>query len=190
MNRNETDLIAGGLIASIIVLSVLAALTSLQADGEMTTGGWVGLVGLILAGTLGIGYILTRDRFVSEDVSKPDVPAPTDQSDSVVADSDASEGTDADAAKETPERPAPVAPDVRERILVELPEDERKIYAPIIESPGLTQVDVRDESGFSKSKVSQTVNDLEDRGMLYRERDGRTFRIYPTDDLEDRLPSS
>ena len=67
-----------------------------------------------------------------------------------------------------------------------LPEDERRILAPVIKSPGLTQIEVRDRSEFSKSKVSQTVSDLEQRGLLYRERQGRTYRIYPSDDLSKR----
>ncbi|MFW5895958.1 MAG: helix-turn-helix transcriptional regulator, partial [archaeon] len=31
--------------------------------------------------------------------------------------------------------------------------------------------------------VSQTVTDLEKRGLLYREKQGRTYRVYPADDL-------
>ena len=80
-----------------------------------------------------------------------------------------------------------VDPETRERVLDRLPEDERKILGPVLESPGLTQVDVRDRSGFSKSKVSQTVTDLEDRGLLTRERQGRTYAIYPPDDIDSAL---
>jgi len=64
-----------------------------------------------------------------------------------------------------------------------LPDDERRILQPIIDSPGLTQIELRDRASFSKSKVSQTVTDLEKRGLLYREPQGRTYRIYPSDDL-------
>ena len=60
-----------------------------------------------------------------------------------------------------------------------LPEDERRIVQPILESPSLTQVELRDRSGFSKAKVSQTVNELEDRGLIYHEKQGRTYRVYP-----------
>lgn len=73
------------------------------------------------------------------------------------------------------------------RILEVLPEDEHRILEPVIESPGLTQIAVRDRSGYSRSKVSQTITDLEERGLLYRERQGRTYRVYPADDLDERV---
>jgi len=69
-------------------------------------------------------------------------------------------------------------------LLSMLPADERRILEPVVDSPGITQIALRDRSNFSKSKVSQTVSDLEKRGLLYRERQGRTYRIYPSDDLE------
>lgn len=76
-------------------------------------------------------------------------------------------------------------------VLDMLPEDERRILNPVIESPGITQVALRDRSEFSKAKVSQTVSTLEKRGVVYRERQGRTYRIYPSDSLQERLiPSS
>jgi uncharacterized membrane protein len=73
------------------------------------------------------------------------------------------------------------------QLLDVLPEDERSILEPVVKSPGLTQIKVRDRSGFSRSKVSQTVTDLEERGLLYRERQGRTYRVYPAEDLDERL---
>ncbi|MDQ2051699.1 MarR family transcriptional regulator [Natronolimnohabitans sp. A-GB9] len=76
------------------------------------------------------------------------------------------------------------------QVLDLLPEDERRILQPVIESPGLTQIELRDRSDFSKSKVSQTVTDLEKRGLLYREPQGRTYRVYPSDELERGTESS
>lgn len=67
-----------------------------------------------------------------------------------------------------------------------LPEDERRIVKPILDSPGLTQVELRGRSGFSKAKVSQTVSELEDRGLIYREKQGRTYRVYPGELLKER----
>lgn len=67
-----------------------------------------------------------------------------------------------------------------------LPEDERRILGPVLDSPGLTQIEVRDRSDFSKAKVSQTVTALEKRGLLRRERQGRTYRIYPGHRLKGR----
>lgn len=66
-----------------------------------------------------------------------------------------------------------------------LPEDERRVIEPILASPGLTQVELRGRSGFSKAKVSQTVSELEDRGLIYREKQGRTYRIYPGELLKE-----
>lgn len=69
-------------------------------------------------------------------------------------------------------------------VLTVLPDDERRVLEPVIEEPGLTQIALRDRADFSKSKISQTVSELEKRGLLYREKQGRTFRVYPADDLE------
>lgn len=77
-----------------------------------------------------------------------------------------------------------------DRLLEVLPEDERRILEPVVDSPGITQIELRDRADFSKSKVSQTVSDLERRGLLYREPQGRTYRVYPSDDLGDGRPSS
>jgi len=76
------------------------------------------------------------------------------------------------------------------RVLDLLPDDERRILEPVLDSPGLTQIELRDRSDFSKSKVSQTVTALEKRGLLYREPRGRTYRIYPSDDLDSDRSST
>ena len=73
----------------------------------------------------------------------------------------------------------------RSSVLTVLPEDERRIIEPILESPGLTQVELRGRSDFSKAKVSQTVSELEDRGLIYREKQGRTYRVYPGELVKD-----
>jgi uncharacterized membrane protein len=70
--------------------------------------------------------------------------------------------------------------------LAMLPDDEKRIVEPIFESPGLMQVELRGRSDFSKAKVSQTVSDLEDHGLIYREKQGRTYCVYPGELLEDR----
>ena len=76
--------------------------------------------------------------------------------------------------------------DPQGRVLDLLPDDERRVLQPVLNSPGITQIELRDRSEFSKSKVSQTVSSLEDRGLLYRERQGRTYRVYPSDDLQNQ----
>ena len=75
-------------------------------------------------------------------------------------------------------------------VLDMLPDDERRMLSPVLESPGITQVALRDRSTFSKSKVSQTVSTLETRGLIYRERQGRTYRIYPSAALQEQMESS
>lgn len=64
-----------------------------------------------------------------------------------------------------------------------MPDDERGVLEPVLASPGITQIELRDRSDFSKSEVSRTVSALEKRGLSYRERQGRTYRIYPSDEL-------
>lgn len=60
-----------------------------------------------------------------------------------------------------------------------LPEYEQEIMAPILQDPGLTQGEVVSISKYSKAKVSQVLAELEKRGLIYREKQGKTFRIYP-----------
>lgn len=66
-----------------------------------------------------------------------------------------------------------------------LPEDERRILDPILETPGVTQVEVVARSGFSDAKVSQTLKALRERGLVERETQGRTYRLYPGRVLDD-----
>ena len=120
----------------------------------------------------------------------PNVSEPDGASVSIEPDGSEPDGSEPDDAVETPnddERTMAYAGSgvtPRPRILDVLPDDERRILEPVLESPGLTQIELRDRSNFSKSKVSQTVSDLEKRGLLYREPQGRTYRVYPSDDLE------
>lgn len=60
-----------------------------------------------------------------------------------------------------------------------LPEDERCILEPVLDTPGITQVEVAAKSDFSDAKVSQTLKALRERGLVYREPQGRTYRLYP-----------
>ena len=107
--------------------------------------------------------------------------APGTSSDTATTGADTDEANDgADSDEVTVQS----APSHRRHLLDLLPEDERRILGPVFDSPGLTQIELRDRADFSKSKVSQTVSDLEKRGLLYREPQGRTYRIYPADDLD------
>ena len=139
---------------------------------------WYVLGTLLVVAILAGGYLTIRDdlagtdpeRLPQRDGSTSDTQEPTEAPD------ETSQSTAARAPEEQP----------RARVLDLLPEDERRILEPVLSSPGITQIELRDRSDFSKSKVSQTVSDLETRGLLYRERQGRTYRVYPSDELRQR----
>lgn len=67
-----------------------------------------------------------------------------------------------------------------------LPADERAVLEPVIDVPGITQVELVARSDYSDAKVSQTLKALRERGLLYREPQGRTYRLYPGTLLEER----
>lgn len=66
-----------------------------------------------------------------------------------------------------------------------LPEDERVVLDPILDTPGVTQVEVVARSDYSDAKVSQTLKAVRERGLVYREPQGRTYRLYPETVLGD-----
>lgn len=71
-----------------------------------------------------------------------------------------------------------------------LPDDERYMLEPILETPGITQVEVVARSDYSDAKVSQTLKALRERGLIYREPQGRTYRLYPGTLLSEPLSES
>lgn len=176
MNRRQADAVAGVLIAGVLAAGVLTAVQLGTSDGA-TPGGmqppplmrWVGPVfaSLVVASVVGGIYVYVRGQVFEWST---EVPEPGGNAGGQPAAGESTAGSE----------PRPGLLDV-------LPDDERRILSPVIESPGITQTKVVDRSGFSRSKVSQTVTELEERGLLYRERQGRTYRVYPADDLETRL---
>lgn len=189
MNRRHADFAAATLVA-IVVLGGLAVTwqayqewRALEGMGEHmgtsmaalhgTHPFWY-LVGTIVAGVLvGGAYVLVREQFEPSEAKETGSPD--------------RQTTDHEAVERATGEETTTAGTEPDRSPIELlPEDERRILEPVIESPGITQIEVRDRSEFSKSKVSQTVTDLEKRGLLYRERQGRTYRVYPTDEIADR----
>ncbi|KYH24143.1 MarR family protein [Halalkalicoccus paucihalophilus] len=192
MNRRRADTVVGGLVAAVLIVgSVLSwqAYQQQQAFEEMgsmmgmsmgavhgTNPLWYVLGTLLVSAVIGGGYLAARDDLTSTDVkdrSQNGMAVPTNPESA-----DSPEGaTQPDGAINPESQP-------QARVLDLLPEDERRILEPVLSSPGITQIELRDRSDFSKSKVSQTVSALEKRGLLYRERQGRTYRIYPSDDLQ------
>lgn len=53
------------------------------------------------------------------------------------------------------------------------------ILSVIRESPGITQEELREITGYSASKISVEVKELEEKGLIRREKHGRTYRIHP-----------
>ncbi|WP_338730049.1 MarR family transcriptional regulator [Haladaptatus sp. DJG-WS-42] len=186
MNRRRVDTGVGGLVAAVLIVGgVLGwqAYQQQQAFEEMgsmmgtsmgavhgTNPLWYVLGTLLVSAVIGGGYLVVRDDLTGTDR--------IDRSQDERANRTSSEVT------ESPEEVTNPESQPHARVLDLLPDDERRVLEPVISSPGITQIELRDRSGFSKSKVSQTVSGLEKRGLLYRERQGRTYRIYPSDDLQ------
>lgn len=184
MNRRQADVVAGVVVGSVVLLGVVTVIQFSATGGPMSDEmGSVPamalfgplLMSLVVASILGGIYVFVRGRVF-----------PTGADGTAAA--GASSAPDGDEAPDPETADGERAdPTTRRDVLDVLPEDERRILEPVLESPGLTQIEVRDRSGFSKSKVSQAVTDLEERGLLYRETQGRTYRVYPADDLDERL---
>jgi len=144
---------------------------------------WFLLGTLLLVAVIAVPYVVVREASTASGADR------VGADDSNLS-ADESHGVDEDTTETaTPAHRAPPETAPEERVLDLLPDDERRVLSPVIESPGITQIELRDRSDFSKSKVSQTVSELEERGLLYRERQGRTYRVYPSDDLESRRAS-
>ncbi|WP_423999168.1 DUF7343 domain-containing protein [Haloarcula salina] len=194
MNRRRADGIVGLIVAAVVVIGGALSWQAYQQQqafeqmGSMmgtsmgavhgTNPLWYVLGTILVSVVIGGGYLMIRDEIT-------DTVAVERQG------NEASEQTDQDRSESEPSTQTAhpsdgINPETqpRARVLDLLPDDERRILEPVLSSPGITQIELRDRSDFSKSKVSQTVSALEKRGLLYRERQGRTYRIYPSDDLK------
>ena len=142
---------------------------------------WYAVGTLLVAGVIGGVYFLLRGELTGSRATESGVNDTPDPPSAETATS-AEGGEGSQATSLNPES------NPQARVLDLLPDDERRVLEPVLNSPGTTQIELRDRSGFSKSKVSQTVSSLEERGLLYRERQGRTYRVYPSDDLRQQRP--
>ncbi|MFB6085320.1 MAG: helix-turn-helix transcriptional regulator [Halodesulfurarchaeum sp.] len=204
MNRRMTDVLVAG-IASLVLL--LGAVWSFQAaqqptmmngsmgsmmDGSMGTYGTDPLLsllaGVVLAVVIAGGYLIFREQMAEPAGAVPQTTASEGTPVGAAAEQGdpGSESEQIDAGKandrEADEKPNP---STERELLRYLPEDERRVLEPVIDSPGVTQIEIRDRADFSKSKVSQTLSELEKRGLVYKEKQGRTFRVYPGEELDD-----
>ncbi|WP_158854546.1 MarR family transcriptional regulator [Halorhabdus sp. CUG00001] len=192
MNRRRADTVVVVLVGFV---SIVGGAVSWQAyqqrrsleesmgsmmDGTMETMHgpdplWYVLGTLLVVGIIGGLYLLVRTDLTDE-ADPPQAPTP---------DAASSETAPARDDESTGEGTPTPESDPQARVLDLLPDDERRVLEPVVDSPGITQIELRDRSDFSKSKVSQTVSALEERGLLFRERQGRTYRVFPSDDLSD-----
>jgi len=140
MDRHTADRVAALLVG--VVLIVGAALTWDAYRTQQSLSGMESMMGTAMPGVHGTDPVVVVAATVGVAavvgggylLLRPDLPT----------------GTDA------PARPRPAVLDV-------LPADERRVLEPVIESPGITQLALRDRADFSKAKISQTVASLEER---------------------------
>jgi DNA-binding transcriptional ArsR family regulator len=195
MNRRRADTVVGGLVAAVLIIGGVLSWQAYQQQqafeqmGSMmgtsmgavhgTNPLWYVLGTILVSVVIGGGYLMVRDDVTSTEAVDRQGSDVSDQIDQERSDFESEPST------QTAQPGNGINPETqpRARILDLLPDDERRILEPVPSSPGITQIELRDRSDFSKSKVSQTVSALEKRGLLYRERQGRTYRIYPSEDL-------
>lgn len=65
-----------------------------------------------------------------------------------------------------------------------LTDDEMLIIDTVKDTPGLTQDSLRFRVDFSKSKVSAMVLNLEKKGIIQREKSGKTYKIFLSEFLK------
>ncbi|MFC4987356.1 helix-turn-helix transcriptional regulator [Saliphagus infecundisoli] len=184
MDRQTADRLVAVLVISILTVGGYA---TLRAYWRLrTTSGMMQMMpgmdplwyafGTLIAVSAVLGtYALARDTFTT-------TPTGTDDTET---NRDTETNTEQEQTKTASVRDSDHKDTPAPRLLDMLPEDEQRVIEPVLDTPGLTQVELRARSDFSKAKVSQTVTELEDRGLLYRETQGRTYRVYPGELLKD-----
>lgn len=189
VSLKTVDRLVGSFILLILLFSVYSWWSAVQRASAMmmqmpgADPVWYLFSGLVAAGVVFGSYALGRDH-VAQAISEREESA----SATVTREEPSTEGGQAKKVESERSDEGGMANQLTAEepsVLTVLPEDERRVLRPIIESPGLTQVELRGRSDFSKAKVSQTVSELEDRGLIYRERQGRTYRIYPGELLKE-----
>jgi DNA-binding transcriptional ArsR family regulator len=185
MNKRTADIAAGTVVLGIVLVGLVSSVQVYLSDGvmmeEMGSSPVIHIVGplfasLVVASIIGSLYVVVRNRVIASEID-----AVESSAGSLRGAEGEDEKTPGDAGSESDDGT------IDPQIIAVLPEDERRILEPVIESPGVTQIEVRDRSGYSRSKVSQTITDLEKRGLLHREPQGRTYRVYPADDIEESV---
>ena len=193
MNRRRADAFVGALVGIILLGGALLSwrayrqrraledsMGSMMDSPVGTMHGpdplWYVFGTLLVAAGIGGVYLLVRGELIDSEGADSAEHTGPDQTSAEVTTS--GNEKDSQATSGNPES------DPQARVLDLLPDDERRVLAPVLRSPGITQIELRDRSEFSKSKVSQTVSSLEERGLLYRKRQAQTCKRY------DILPDS
>ena len=205
MERAVADKLVVGMAGAVVLLGAIWSFQAAQQPATTMNGsmmdsmmnGGTGTYGtdpivyilgaILIAVVIGGGYLFVRDDLTDSSrktVATQEGKAQTETS--VTARDPEGEQSLAGAAAQSEDGPAQSGTGSTEHtaLLQYLPEDERRVLEPVIDSPGVTQIEIRDRANFSKSKVSQTLSELEGRGLIYKEKQGRTFRVYPGEELE------
>jgi predicted transcriptional regulator len=195
MNRRRADTVVGVLVGFVLLAGGALSWRAYQQrqaieqsmgpmmDSSMGTMHgpdplWNVVGTLLVAGGIGVVYYVIRGDLTDSEGTDSVDRIDSDQTSAATPMSIEDEASQATSIN--------LESDPQRGVLDLLPDDERRVLEPVLNSPGITQIELRDRSEFSKSKVSQTVNSLEERGLLYRERQGRTYRVYPSDDLRQQ----
>ena len=146
------------------------------------------LFGTLIAVSVVLGIYVVSRKQLADALSTPSLAgvAETDRDESDGSTSPSTHSSEHPSEQPTQESATTDSTPKRPSALTFLPKDERRVIDPVLESPGLTQVELRARSDFSKAKVSQTISKLEDRGLIYREKQGRTYRVYPGELLKEQ----
>lgn len=186
VTQSRLDIGVGIVVTLVLVVGVVLTLQASQATTDGMGHGW-GMHGvhpiwnlfgtLLIAVSIAGVYAVVRNQLptqptTEESAEKEPVESPTEKQKTPEIESQPEAESTTSGARSADD------------IVAYLPDDERRILTPVLESPGLTQIELRDRAEFSKSKVSQSVSDLEKRGLIYRESQGRTYRVYPTEKLD------
>lgn len=187
MDRRQMDRLVGAIVGIVLLVGLVSVGQQLAADDPAMGHGSVPAIHIV--GPLLLSLLVASVVAAAYAIIRTDTFEDADGGDSGSAASTAGEGETSETTSSEPSPDPDTAKTISQgerRVLDLLPEDERRILKPVIESPGITQTAVADRADYSRSKVSQTITGLEERGLLYRERQGRTYRVYPTDDIGDR----
>ena len=182
-NPGTSDLLVGlvlGLILAVVAIGL--GMWALMGGGMMggPTAG-PGIVGLLVALALLVGAVVLVGRSLKHRAPRA---APTPPS-AVTPAPAAAPPTPLSLSPSRPDRRPSFDPSSASEVdaltLPLLDRDERLLYLEIKESGrSALQKDLGHRDGFSRSKVTRTLDRLEAKGLVARERDGMTNRVRLT----------